>query len=406
MSFDKIGSNATAAQSMTAPHPKTAAVIVAGGLGLRAGGDLPKQFRPLRGRPLLEWSLSAFADHPAISAIVLVLPQGNAAGWTAPRGSWKLLAAVEGGAARQASVRNGLEALEAHRPDRVLIHDAARPLLSPALIGRVLAALDTAPAAIPALKVRDTLKRVDGTRIAGTVDRTGLYGAQTPQGFHFAPILAAHRHFARQAMTDDAAIAEAAGLPVALVAGEPRNIKITQAEDFTLAEALMQGQAGATASITVTGQGFDVHRLVPGDGVWLCGVKIPAPFSLLGHSDADCGLHALTDAVLGAIGAGDIGVHFPPSDARWRGAASDQFLAHALELVRAAGGTLAHVDVTLICERPRIAPHREAMRARLAEITGLALPRVSVKATTTEGLGFAGRGEGIAAQAIATVVLP
>jgi 2-C-methyl-D-erythritol 4-phosphate cytidylyltransferase/2-C-methyl-D-erythritol 2,4-cyclodiphosphate synthase len=391
---------------MTAAHPKTFALIVAGGLGVRVGGDLPKQFRLLGGRPLLESSLSAFADHPAISAIALVLPPGHAGWWTPPRASSKLLPTVKGGAARQDSVRNGLEALASGGPDRVLIHDAARPFLSAVLIDRVLSALDDAPAAIPALKVRDTLKRADATRILGTVDRTGLYGAQTPQGFHFAPILAAHRRFAGHDMTDDSAIAEAAGLPVALIAGELRNIKITEPEDFALAEALMHRTQSAPPALSITGQGFDVHRLVPGDGLWLCGVKIPAPFSLLGHSDADCGLHALTDAILGAIGAGDIGLHFPPSDARWKGAASGQFLARAVDLVRATGGALAHVDVTLICERPRIAPHREAMRARLAEITGLALPRVSVKATTTEGLGFAGRGEGIAAQALATVLLP
>lgn len=384
---------------MTASHTSTAAVVVAGGAGTRFGGE-PKQFRRLAGKPLLVWSLETLASHPEIDRVQLVLPSENLGPWPAAP-SVKARSPVAGGATRQASVRQGLEALAGDPPARVLIHDAARPLVSRALIGRVLAALDRAPAVIPALPVRDTLKRAEGARVAGTLDRHGLFGAQTPQGFAFDAILDAHRRFAGEEMTDDAALAEAAGLPVHLVEGEMRNIKITTPGDLEIAEALVTRAAGP--EISVSGQGFDVHRLVPGDGVWLCGIKIPAPFALLGHSDADCALHALTDAVLGAIGAGDIGMHFPPSDERWRGASSDQFLSRALALAGAAGARLVHADITIICERPKIAPHREAMRARVAEITRLPVARVSIKATTTEGLGFAGRGEGIAAQAVATV---
>jgi 2-C-methyl-D-erythritol 4-phosphate cytidylyltransferase / 2-C-methyl-D-erythritol 2,4-cyclodiphosphate synthase len=383
---------------------QTAAVIVAGGSGSRFGGG--KQFAKLGGRPLIDWSLDVFGAQPDIGAIALVLPAEvpNVTVIGSPTGTPVIRAA--GGATRQESVRNGLEALVRHRPKNVLIHDAARPLVSSTVIGGVLSALDSAPAALPVVPVTDTLKRgALGNAVQETVPRDGLWRAQTPQGFHFDAILAAHRKFADGSFTDDAAIAEAAGIPVTLVEGDPRNIKITVRDDLILAEALLRGGV-EKQMITVTGQGFDVHRLISGDGVWLCGIKVPGSFALLGHSDADCGLHALTDAVLGAIGAGDIGMHFPPSDERWKGAASDKFLLHALELVREAGGKLVHADVTLICERPKIAPHRAAMRARIAEITGLPLARVSVKATTTEELGFTGRREGIAAQAVATVAVP
>lgn len=391
---------------MTALHT---ALIVAAGKGIRAGGGAPKQYQPLGGRPLVIWSLKAFLGHPAIGhVLVAIAPEDEAlylAAADAVGPSAKLLPPVEGGATRQASVLAGLEALAAVGPATVLIHDAARPFVSADLIGRVLGALDGSPGVLPVIPVADTLKRGKaGGAVEATVPRDGLWRAQTPQGFAFDAILAAHRRFADRAFTDDAAIAEAADLAVRLVEGDARNLKITEPEDFALAEALMQ--MNRPSEITVTGQGFDVHRLIPGDGVWLCGVKIPGPYALLGHSDADCGLHAITDAVLGAIGAGDIGTHFPPSDERWKGAASDQFLIRTLELARAAGGRLVHVDVTIICERPKISPHREAMRARLAEITGLPAARVSVKATTTEELGFTGRREGIAAQAVATVAIP
>jgi 2-C-methyl-D-erythritol 4-phosphate cytidylyltransferase/2-C-methyl-D-erythritol 2,4-cyclodiphosphate synthase len=298
-------------------------------------------------------------------------------------------------------VRLGLEGLAPHAPGAVLIHDGARPFIGAAVIDRVLDGLGGAAGAIAALPVTDTLKRgVDG-RIAGTVARVGLWRAQTPQGFRFAEILAAHRAAAGHELTDDAAVAERAGLPVALVEGAPENIKITTADDLTRAERWL-----AEVTETRVGQGFDVHRFGPGDHVTLCGISLPHEAGLLGHSDADVGLHALTDAILGALGAGDIGQHFPPSEARWKDAESGVFLRHAGGLVAEAGGRIRHLDVTLICERPRIGSHRPAMVARIAELLGIDPGRVSVKATTTEGLGFTGRGEGIAAQAIATLSLP
>jgi 2-C-methyl-D-erythritol 4-phosphate cytidylyltransferase/2-C-methyl-D-erythritol 2,4-cyclodiphosphate synthase len=309
-------------------------------------------------------------------------------------------APIFGGATRQESVRNGLEAIAADRPDHVLIHDAARPFVSAALIARVTQALERADAAAPFLAVTDTLRMASAGGYV-PVPRDNLVRAQTPQGFRFDAILDAHRRFAAEEVTDDVALAERAGLSFAAVVGEESNVKVTTPDDFFLAERLARG-----ASETRTGTGFDVHRFAPGDHVWLCGVKVPHELSLEGHSDADVGLHALTDAILGALGAGDIGMHFPPTDERWRGAASHRFLAHSMSLLRERGGELVHVDVTLICERPKVGPHRDAMRARIAGILGVAETRVSVKATTTEGLGFTGRGEGIAAQAIATVRLP
>ena len=300
-------------------------------------------------------------------------------------------------------MRNGLEALEAHAPDRVLIHDAVRPFVTADIIDRVLDALAHAPGAIAAVPVADTLKQAGpGQRIAATLERAGLWRAQTPQGFRFAEILAAHAAAAaagKTDLTDDAAVAEWAGLPVALVMGAETNRKLTTAEDLAMAEP-----TGIVPDVR-TGQGFDVHRFAPGDHVWLCGVRIAHTHALEGHSDADVALHALTDALLGAIGAGDIGQHFPDTDPRWKGAASHLFLSEALRLVRAQGGSIGNVDVTILCEAPKIAPHREAMRRRIAEILGLDEARVSVKATTTEGLGFTGRREGIAALATATVVL-
>jgi 2-C-methyl-D-erythritol 4-phosphate cytidylyltransferase/2-C-methyl-D-erythritol 2,4-cyclodiphosphate synthase len=284
----------------------------------------------------------------------------------------------------------------------VLIHDGARPLVSAAIIDATLSALTDADGAIAALPVRDTVKRATGTGVAETIDRTYLWRAQTPQAFRFGAIRAAHERCAGLDLPDDAAVAERAGHAVELVMGDEDNFKITTAEDLARAERLVQSRLGDVR----TGTGFDVHRLVPGDGCWINGLKIPSDMALLGHSDADVGLHALTDAILGAIGAGDIGQHFPPTDERWRGAASDKFLAHAGSLVAAKGGVIAHCDVTVICERPKIGPHRAAMVQRIAEILGIAVDRVSVKATTTEQLGFTGRGEGIAAQAAATVRLP
>ncbi|HEY2071918.1 MAG TPA: bifunctional 2-C-methyl-D-erythritol 4-phosphate cytidylyltransferase/2-C-methyl-D-erythritol 2,4-cyclodiphosphate synthase [Rhizomicrobium sp.] len=370
---------------------RIAALIVAAGRGERAGGALPKQYRPLAGRPILRRSAEAFAGH----LVQVVIGADQDAAYEATMAGFDALPPVTGGATRQESVRKGLEALAAHRPDLVLIHDAARPLVSRALTGRVIAALEEADAAIPLLPVADTLK----TRIGHTwttVSRDGLLRAQTPQGFRFDAILKAHREHAAHDVTDDMALAEVAGLKIAAVPGEESNMKITTPEDFVLAERLLGSEFR-------TGMGFDAHRFAPGDHLWLCGVKIAHSQSLEGHSDADAGLHALTDAILGAIGAGDIGQHFPPSDPQWRGAPSSRFLEHAVKLARDVGGVVNHCDVTLICERPKIAPHRDAMVARIAEIVGLDPARVSVKATTTEGMGFTGRGEGIAAQAIATV---
>ena len=384
--------------------PLAIALIVAAGRGHRFGGPLPKQYQALAGRPLLAWTLAAFARHPRVDRVRAVIHPDDRPLYEAAAAGLALLPPVAGGAERQESVRLGLESLT-ELPDwqeaRVLIHDGARPFAEPGLIDAVLAALDERPAALPCLPVTDTLKRAEAGLIVGTVPRQGLYRAQTPQGFRLGPILAAHRAAAGRAMTDDAAVAEAAGLPVALVAGSPANIKVTAAEDLAAASQQLE-----SAMETRSGQGYDVHRLEPGTGLWLCGHYIEAPLGLVGHSDADVGLHALVDAMLGAMAEGDIGQHFPPSDPQWRGAASHRFLEHACALLAARGGRILNLDVTLICERPKIGPHREAMRARIAEVAGVEAARVSVKATTTERLGFTGRGEGIAALAAASLLLP
>jgi len=380
------------------------ALIVAAGSGTRLGGDVPKQYLPLAGRAVLRHSVETFLRHPAISGVRVVISAEHRALYDSAVTGLSILPPVPGGGSRQDSVRNGLESLADLRPDRVLIHDAARPFLTGDIIDRTLTALDEAPGAVVAVPVTDTLKRAhahDGC-VAGTVDRSALWRAQTPQGFHYADIVAAHRQAKGSAMTDDAAVAEAAGLPVKLVMGADDNFKITTADDLRRAERLL----GTAPQEFRVGTGYDVHRFAAGDGVTICGVRIAHDQSLEGHSDADVGLHALTDAILGTIGAGDLGSHFPPGDPQWRGADSARFLVHAAGLVTAKGGRIAHVDVTLICERPKIAPHRAAMVARIANILGLDDGRVSVKATTTEGLGFTGRREGIAAQAIATVALP
>jgi 2-C-methyl-D-erythritol 4-phosphate cytidylyltransferase/2-C-methyl-D-erythritol 2,4-cyclodiphosphate synthase len=378
------------------------ALVVAAGRGTRLGGPLPKQYLPLAGQPLLRHSLEALQRHPAVGAVRVVYNPDDGALYEAAARGLDLLPPVPGGAARQDSVRRGLESLEALAPERVLIHDGARPFLDRDTIDRVLDALDRAPGAIPALPLRDTVKRGEAGRVVATLDRAALWRAQTPQGFHYRPILAAHRAAAGSDLSDDAAVAERAGLAVELVAGSEENFKVTTSDDLLQAERLLAARQGDIR----TGQGFDVHAFGPGDHVWLCGIKIPHRQGLVGHSDADVGLHALTDAILGALGAGDIGMHFPPSDPQWRGAPSHRFLRHAADLVAAAGGSIAHVDVTLICEQPKIGPHRDAMVTRIAEILAIAPRRVSVKATTTEKLGFTGRGEGMAAQAVATLRLP
>jgi 2-C-methyl-D-erythritol 4-phosphate cytidylyltransferase/2-C-methyl-D-erythritol 2,4-cyclodiphosphate synthase len=380
----------------------TYAVIVAAGRGTRFGGAQPKQYLPLGAGSVLRHAVAAFATHPRIAGVQIVIRGEDRTLFDAAVAGLPLLPPIPGGAERQDSVRLGLEALAAGDPARVLIHDGARPFPDAALIDRVIGALDTAPAAIPVLPMGDTIKRVADGVVRETVDRSQLWRAQTPQGFHFAPILAAHRAAAGRVLTDDAAVAEAAGMAPVIVLGSEDNLKVTTAQDLAAAERLLASRLGDVR----VGQGFDVHPYGPGDHVMVCGIAIPHEVAPIGHSDADVGLHALTDAVLGAIGAGDIGMHFPPSDARWRGASSDRFLAYAAALVGDRGGAIVAVDVTIICERPRIAPHRDRMIERVAEILSLAPGRVSVKATTTEGLGFTGRREGIAAQAVATVRLP
>ncbi len=382
----------------SAPHP-FAAIVVAAGSGVRAGGGVPKQWRSLAGKPVTRWSVEALAAAGATPLVVVVRAGDEVAAGEALTGlDCRIVAGAE---TRTGSVRRGLAAVGA--PERVLIHDAARPLLDEAVIRRVVEALTDAEGAAPALPVADTLKRAgEDRRVTGTAAREGLWRVQTPQGFRYPALAAAYAALPQDAApTDDLAVLEAAGGRTVLVEGDPRLLKLTWPEDFDMAERL-----AAVAMVARVGLGLDAHRFGPGDGVWLCGVKIPSDRALIGHSDADAGLHALTDAVLGAIAAGDIGDHFPPSDPQWRGAPSHLFLSHAVQLVRAQGGRLVSVDVTLVCERPRIKPYREAMRARLAEITGLTLERVSVKATTTEGMGFAGREEGLAAQAVATVETP
>jgi 2-C-methyl-D-erythritol 4-phosphate cytidylyltransferase / 2-C-methyl-D-erythritol 2,4-cyclodiphosphate synthase len=386
----------------------TAALIVAAGRGTRAGGAGPKQYAAVGGRAVLRRTLDVFLAHAGVDAVwVVIHPDDRALYDDIAKGlPQKLRRPIDGGATRQESVRRGLEALAAEAPARVLIHDAARPFVTADVIARVVGALDRDSAVLPAMPVAETLKRADAQRcIAGTIDRAGLWAAQTPQGFHFEAILDAHRRAAaakRNDFTDDAAVAEWAGLPVAIVEGSAANIKLTTPEDLRMADERLR--APLLPDIR-TGQGFDVHRFTVGDHVWLCGVKIPHTHGLDGHSDADVGLHALTDALLGAIADGDIGQHFKNTDPRWHGAASHLFLADAGRRVAARGGRITNVDVTMLCEAPKIAPHRDAMRGRIAEILGLDVSRVAVKATTTEGLGFTGRKEGIAALATAMVVL-
>jgi len=378
------------------------ALVVAAGRGSRFGGPLPKQYLPLAGASILRYAVAAFAEHLEIAGVMVAIRPEDKALFEKSVKGLRAVSPVAGGAARQDSVRLGLEALAAYRPKSVLIHDGARPFPDRRLIDRVIDGLDRAPAAIPCLPLRDTIKRAEGGTIRETVDRSALWRAQTPQGFHFETILGAHRDAIGRDLTDDAAVAEAAGILPLIVDGSEDNLKVTTPDDLVAAERLLAARHGDVR----VGQGLDVHPFAPGDHLWICGVRIPHGMGLVGHSDADVGLHALTDAVLGAIGAGDIGMHFPPDDPRWRGAPSERFLSHAADLVRTRGGVVAAVDVTLVCERPKIAPHRAAMVERIAAILGIVAGRVSVKATTTEKLGFTGRAEGIAAQAVATVRLP
>jgi 2-C-methyl-D-erythritol 4-phosphate cytidylyltransferase/2-C-methyl-D-erythritol 2,4-cyclodiphosphate synthase len=379
--------------------PSVAAVVVAAGRGVRAGGSLPKQYRSLAGEPVIRSSLALFAWHGQVGAVQTVIHPDDRTSYEAAAAGLKLLPPVAGGASRQASVRAGLEALSARAPDIVLVHDAARPFCSTELVSRAIAACEKTGAAIPALEVTDTIKRVDAEGlVAGTVDRAELRAVQTPQAFAFDALLKAHR----KDFTDDAALIEWAGHKVAVFAGESGNVKLTTEEDFAKAEA----RRIASLTDLRLGNGFDVHAFGDGDHVWLGGLKIPHDRGLTGHSDADVALHAIVDAILGAIADGDIGKHFPPNDPRWKGASSDQFLKFAVERVARRGGRVAHIDVTIVCEAPRIGPHRDAIRKRIAEIAEISVERVAVKATTSEELGFTGRKEGIVAMATATVRLP
>jgi len=383
-----------------------AAVVVAAGRGLRAGGGLPKQFRHVGGEVMLRRALFALAAVPELGAIQPVIGRDDVDRYAELGRHDRILPPVFGGDTRQASVRAGLEALAVRLPDTVLVHDAARPFASANLVARAIDAAQQTGAAIPALAVTDTVKTVDAQdRVLSTLDRASLRLIQTPQAFNFDALLAAHRRAAaegREQFTDDAALAEWAGMTVSVFAGEPGNIKITTAEDFAAAEAMQASTRGDVR----TGSGIDVHAFAPGDHVTLGGVRIPHTRALSGHSDADVVLHAVVDAVLGALAEGDIGVHFPPSDPQWRGASSDRFLAFAVERVKARGGLIAHLDINIVCEAPRIGPHRDTMRETIARLAGIDVTRVAVKATTSEGLGFTGRGEGIAALATATLRLP
>ncbi|NJC33487.1 2-C-methyl-D-erythritol 4-phosphate cytidylyltransferase/2-C-methyl-D-erythritol 2,4-cyclodiphosphate synthase [Sphingomonas jejuensis] len=382
---------------MTRPH-RIAALVVAAGTGVRAGGDVPKQYRRIGGKAVIAYAVDAMTSHPAIQLVQPVIGPDQQELAAAALGNRDVMTPVAGGATRRDSVIAGLRAIAATGlADHVLIHDAARPFCPPSVIDRLIDALGEAPGAIPVLPVVDTLVALDGSEAP---DRTTLGRVQTPQAFRLADIQAAHAAWSSdQTATDDATVLRAAGGAVALVEGDPRLEKLTTAGDLAAADRRLRMR-------TAVGTGFDVHRLEEGEELWLGGILIPHHQGLSGHSDADVGLHALTDAILGALGEGDIGLHFPPSDMRWRGARSDQFLQHAAAMVSAAGGRIEHLDLTLICEAPKIGPHRAAMRTAIAQMLSLSERRISIKATTTERLGFAGRGEGIAAQAAATLSLP
>lgn len=396
---------------------KLAQIIVAGGKGLRAGGDTPKQYSHIGNKPLIYRTLEALSKvesiqdfHPdslEVSLIIVHDPAHTDMLQSAVKGY--RVSKVHGGETRTESVRAGIESLKDNPPDYVLIHDAARPFVSVDCLADLLNKMQTHQAAVPVLPIADAVKSFVGNEIQDDVERGNLRRVQTPQIFHFKDIEAAYQDLpAGLSLPDDIAVARRAGLSIATVLGDEHNFKVTYPSDFEKAETLlkMKSMSDQKTYYTATGSGYDVHRYTDGDGIWLCGIKIPAPYTLLGHSDADVGLHALTDAIFGAIADGDIGDHFPPSDPKWKGARSDQFLDYAVKRLKERGGKLQHVDVTLICEKPKVKPHREAMRTRLSEIIGLPISRISVKATTTEKLGFTGREEGMAASAIATVSLP
>jgi 2-C-methyl-D-erythritol 4-phosphate cytidylyltransferase/2-C-methyl-D-erythritol 2,4-cyclodiphosphate synthase len=385
---------------------RAAAILVAAGRGLRAGAGGPKQYRSIGGQTVIYRAMAPFSNHPQVSHVQPVLHLDDVAMFSAAVTGLRHEQPAEGGATRQASVRAGLEALSSHAPDIVLIHDAARPFVSGDVISRAIEAAEFTGAAIPVVAVTDTVKLVDASgNIEATPERARLRIAQTPQAFRFDVILEAHRRAAREGradFTDDAALAEWAGLTVATFEGDVANMKMTTPEDFVREEARMASGLGDIR----TGTGYDVHAFGAGDHVMICGVKVPHTRGFLAHSDGDVGLHALVDAILGALADGDIGSHFPPSDPQWKGASSDRFLKYAVDRVTGRGGRIANLEVTLICERPKIGPSRDTMRARIAEISGVDMSRVAVKATTSERLGFTGREEGIAATASATIRLP
>lgn len=389
---------------------KTAvALIVAAGESRRAGGDIPKQYQMLGDKSLIQRTAETFLQHPGISAVQVVIHPAHQDFYDEHTRGLKLLPAVKGGTTRQESVKQGLLSLADNPPDYVLIHDAARPNVAPDLITQTLEALEYSPAVIPALPVIDTLKHVEDDKVVGTIERKKLFRAQTPQGFHFQAILEAHKQSSEYDYTDDAMVAENAGLEVKIMPGSEHNYKITTAEDMRDAQTLLMHQYE-----TRVGFGVDAHRLKAHEEnvissrrvVTLCGIGIPFDYELEGHSDADVGLHAIVDALLGAMGEGDIGTHFPPTDPRWRGMTSSRFVVHAYQLLKQKQGRLVHVDVTIMCEKPRITPYRTAMTKSIADMLDIGPSRVSVKATTTEKMGFTGRGEGIMAQAVVTIKLP
>ena len=379
-----------------------AAIIVAAGRGQRLGGAIPKQYLEVGGVPILRHTVDVFLKHSGIDYIQIIIHPDDQELYEAAVGDLDLPKPIYGGDTRQQSVLNGLEAIGDQMPEYVFIHDAARPFLDHSIINNLIKVVDVSGAVIPALKVTDTIKYMGTDKINSTLDRNYLYRAQTPQAFRYKAIFMAHRRFENENMTDDSAIAEKSGLQVRIIEGSEKNFKITTSEDLMKAEMMM----GKTYTDIRTGYGVDVHAIEKGDHVILGGIKIPHTHSLKGHSDADVALHALTDALLGAMALGDIGDHFPPTDKKWKGASSDIFLKHAADLVYQQEGVIAHIDLTIICEAPKIGPHRDKIRDKISEIIDLDIARISVKATTTEKLGFTGKGEGIMAQAIATIRLP
>ena len=386
-----------------------AAVIVAGGSGLRAGGERPKQYQLIGGRPVIWWTCRAFLQHSAIDVVQPVIGEGHEQMFAEATDGLDLPLPVIGGSTRQESCRIGIESVARHKPAKVLIHDAARPFVSAALIDSVIGWLDRFPAAIPGMPVAETLKFAPGGMVSRTVDRAAIWTAQTPQGFTYDDILAAYRKAESeqtQGLTDDASVAEHAGIAISMIMGEIENRKLTTADDIVMADRDMTARLLQDRPEVRVGQGIDVHPFDEGDAVILCGVPIPYTQRLKGHSDADVAMHALTDAILGTIGEGDIGTHFPPSDPQWKGAASRIFLAKAMELLQAKRGIIANADITILAEAPKVSPHVTAMRAYLAPLLHVDPSRIAIKATTMEKLGAIGRKEGIMAYATVTVRLP